>query len=331
MKSMSVSLLALFIPAALFAQEFRGTISGSVTDPTGAAITAAKVTVTEEHTGTRIPTVSDSAGQYAATFLLPGDYDIAVEAPGFKEALRKGVHVGAGDHAVIDVKLAVGDVSQSVEVTADAGMVNTESATVGQAVTTKEVEELPINGRTPMMAAGLSIGVIGYAQPTLVHPFDSGGAAGWVIAGAYSQTSELLINGSPDATWDGRLAFSPPQDAVQEVRVKAFDTDAAFGHTAGGTLNQITKSGTNTLHGSAWEFNQPNTLTANDFFLNRAGSPRPVTHFNQYGVTAGGPFYVPHVLDTRNTIFWFFAWEGITDGQPNPNTTTVPTDAMRQG
>src|ERR1039458_8273263 len=265
MKFRSVSLLALFIPAALFAQEFRGTISGSVTDPTGASIPAAKVTVTEEHTGTRIPTVSDSAGQYAATFLLPGDYDIAVEAAGFNEALRKGVHVGAGDHPVIDIKLAIGDVSQSVEVTADANMVNTENATVGQAVTTQEVEELPINGRTPMMAAGLSIGVIGYAQPTLVHPFDSGGAAGWVIAGAYTQTSELLINGSPDATWDGRLAFSPPQDAVQEVRVKAFDTDAAFGHTAGGTLNQITKSGTNTYHGSAWEFNQPNTLTANDF------------------------------------------------------------------
>jgi Carboxypeptidase regulatory-like domain len=326
--------VSLFTVAA-FAQEFRGTISGAVTDPTGASIPGAKVTVTEEHTGTKIPTVSDSAGQYAATFLLPGDYDIVVQSAGFKEAVRKGVHVGAGDHPVIDVKLSVGEINQSVEVSADASMVNTENATVGQAITSKEVEELPINGRTPLMAAALSIGVIGYAQPTLVHPFDSGGAAGWTIAGAYTQTSELLINGSPDATWDGRLAFSPPQDAVQEVRVKAFDTDAAFGHTAGGTLNQITKSGTNTLHGSGWEFNQPNTLTANDFFLNKAGTVRPVTHFNQYGVTAGGPFYIPHVIDTRNKMFWFFAWEGIKDGQPNPSTAssccTVPTDAMRAG
>src|ERR1035438_181897 len=119
-----VSLLTLLIPVALFAQEFRGTISGSVTDPTGAAIASAKMTVTEEHTGTRIPTGSDGAGQYAATFLLPGDYDIAVASPGFKESLRKGVHVGAGDHPVIDVKLAVGDVDRSVEVTADAAMVN---------------------------------------------------------------------------------------------------------------------------------------------------------------------------------------------------------------
>ena len=182
-----------------------------------------------------------------------------------------------------------------------------------------------------MMAASLSLGVTGYAQPTLVHPFDSGGAAGWMVGGAYQQTSELLINGSPDATWDGRLAYSPPQDAVQEVRVKVSDVDAAFGHTAGGTLNQITKSGTNALHGSGWEFNQPNTLTANDFFLNRAGTRRPVTHFNQYGVTAGGPFYIPHAIDTRNKLFWFFAWEGIKDAQPNPTTLTVPTDAMRAG
>ena len=168
-------------------------------------------------------------------------------------------------------------------------------------------------------------------SPRLVHPFDSGGAAGWSIGGAYQQTSELLLNGAPDATWDGRLAYSPPQDAVQEVHVKVSDTDAAFGHSAGGTLDHITKTGTNNLHGSAWEFNQPNTLTANDFFLNKAGSPRPVTHFNQYGVTAGGPFYVPKVIDTRNKLFWFFAWEGIKDGQPNAFIGTVPTDAMRAG
>jgi hypothetical protein len=326
-----VALVAIFIPATLFCQEFRGTISGAVTDPTGAALPGAKVTVTEIHTGTKIPAVSDNAGQYTAPFLLPGDYDVEVQAPGFKAFIRKGVHVGAGDRPVIDVRLEVGDVTTSVEVTADASQLNTENASVGQAITTKEVEELPINGRTPMMAASLSLGVIGYAQPTLVHPFDSGGAAGWMIGGAFQQTSELLMNGSPDATWDGRLAYSPPQDAVQEVRVKVSDYDAAFGHTAGGTLNQITKSGTNSLHGSGWEFNQPNTLTGNDFFLNRAGSKRPVTHFNQYGVTAGGPIYVPHVIDTRNKLFWFFAWEGIKDGQPAPFTGTIPTDAMRAG
>jgi len=331
MKTRLVVLIALLLPVALFCQEFRGSISGIVTDPTGAAIPGAQVTVTETHTGTKIPTVSDSTGKYTAPFLLPGDYDIAVQSQGFKAFLRKGVHVGADDHPVIDVRLDVGDVATSVEVTADASLLNTDNASLGQAITTKEVEELPVNGRTPMVAAALSLGVIGYAQPTLIHPFDAGAAAGWSVGGTYTQMSELLVNGSPNATWDGRLAYSPPQDAVQEVRVKASDTDAAFGHTAGGTLNQVTKGGTNNLHGSAWEFNQPNTLTANDFFLNQAGKPRPVTHLNQYGVTAGGPFYVPHIVDTRNKMFWFFAFEGMKDAQPNPYTTTVPTDAERGG
>ena len=137
-----------------------------------------------------------------------------------------------------------------MEVTADAPLLNTENASAGQAITTKEVEELPLNGGTPMALATLSLGVIGTGQPGLIHPFDSGAAAGWSVGGGYAQTSELLVDGSPNATWDGRLAYSLPKDAVQEVRVKAFDTDAAYGHTGGGTLNQVIKTGTNALHGS---------------------------------------------------------------------------------
>jgi hypothetical protein len=326
-----VAALVLTIPLALLSQEFRGAISGAISDPAAAMIPGAKILVTEQHTGARIPTVSGSTGEYTAPFLLPGDYDLDVQVPGFKAFVRKGMHVGAGDHLVIDVRLEVGDVSTSVEVSADAPLLNRESSSLGQAITTKEVEELPINGRTPMTAAALSLGVIGYAQPTLIHPFDSAAAAGWSVGGAYSQTSELLINGSPNATWDGRLAYSPPQDAVQEVRIKVSDTDAAFGHTAGGTLNQVTKSGTNALHGSAWEFNQPNTLTANDFFSNQASKARPVTHLNQYGVTAGGPMLIPKVFNGRNKLFWFFAWESMKDAQPNPYITSVPTDTERLG
>ncbi len=326
-----VAALALTVPLGLFSQEFRGAISGVISDPLAAVIPGAKITVTEEHTGTRIPTVSGSRGEYTVPFLLPGDYDIEVQMQGFKAFVRKGMHLGAGDHLVIDVSLQVGDAATSVEVSADAPLLNTENGSLGQAITTREVEELPINGRTPISAAALSLGVIGYAQPTLIHPFDAQSAAGWSVGGGYTQFSELLINGSPNATWDGRLAYSPPQDAVQELRVKAFDTDAAFGHTGGGTLNQITKGGTNSLHGTAWEFNQPNTLTANDFFNNQARKPRPVTHLNQYGVTVGGPVVIPKMLNGRNKLFWFFAWESMKDAQPNPFTTTVPTEAERRG
>src|SRR5581483_10829266 len=261
-----------------FAQEFRGTISGLVTDPTGAPVSGAQVTVTEVHTAAKLQTTSNSSGQYTVPFLAPGDYDIDVTAQGFKHFVRSGVHVGAGDHPDIDVSLQLGNTQQTVSVTADAPIINSENATVGQAITEKEVENLPLNGRTPLTLASLATGVIATGQPGLIHPFDLGGAAGWSIAGSPSQVNEILIDGSPDATWDGRLAYSPPTDAVEEVRVKAFDSDAAFGHTSGGTLNQVLKSGTNTLHGSAWEFNQPNTLVANNFFNNRAGLGNPVTH-----------------------------------------------------
>ena len=331
MKYVQLATLTLAFSLASFAQEFRGTLSGSITDPSGSAIAGANITITEEHTGTKVATVSGNEGQYTAPFLLPGDYDIFVQLQGFKQFTRKGVHVGSGDHPVIDIKLEVGDTTQAVEVTADAPLLDAENASVGQSITTKEVEEMPLNGRTPIMLAQLAIGVVASGNPTLVHPFDSGSGGAWVIGGSVAQTHELLIDGSPDGTWDGRLAYSPPQDAVQEVRVKAFDSDAAFGHTGGGTLNQVMKTGTNSLHGSLWEFNQASNLTANSFFNNKNGLGNPLTHYNQYGLTVGGPMVIPHLYNGHNKLFWFFAWENLKDSQPNTNFTSVPTDAERRG
>jgi hypothetical protein len=332
MKRSFVAVLALFLPVAALAQEFRGAVSGAVTDTTGSAVQGAKVTVSETHTGAKNDTVTDAAGQYSALFLLPGDYDIEVQAPGFSQAVRKGLHIGAGEHPVIDFKLEVGSTSQSVEVTADAPVVNSENASVGQAITTKEVEDIPLNGRTPIMLAQLAIGVIPSpynSTLTLIHPFDTNNA--FAIGGTVNQTSETLLDGSPNSTWDGRTEYSPPQDAVQEVRVKAFDTDASFGHTGGGTINQVMKTGTNQIHGSLYEFNQPSNLTANNFFNNKSGIGNPLTHFNQYGLTAGGPVWVPKVFNGKDKLFWFFAWEGLKDSQPNPTFVTVPTDAERMG
>jgi hypothetical protein len=321
------------------AQEFRATISGSVTDPAGAAVANVAVVATETRTGTKSPTVSDASGAYTIPFLAPGSYDVSAQIAGFKRYSRTGLQVGSGDHPVIDIRLEVGDVSQSIDVTDSVPLVNSENASVGQAITTKQVEDFPLNGRTPMMLAQLSIGVIATAQPSLVHPFDNAGAAAWSIGGTPSQASELLMDGAPDATWDNRLAYSPPQDAVQEVRVKAFDNDAAYGHTGGGTANQILKTGTNSFHGSMYEFTQASRLDAVNFFTNRSAAAVPVTHFNQYGLTAGGPVVIPKVINGRNRLFWFFAWENLSDAQPNNSTlgnstsnyTTVPTDAERQG
>ena len=167
MKTLSVALLATFYIFSLSAQDFRGTFSGLIADPTGAPLPGSKVTVTETRTGVKNETVADSAGEYTAPFLLPGDYNIAAESPNFKQYVRQNIHLGAGDHIVIDIRLEVGDATQSVSITADAPLLTSENASVGQAITTKEVEELPLNGRTPMVLASLSIGVIGYGTAGL--------------------------------------------------------------------------------------------------------------------------------------------------------------------
>ena len=322
--------LLIFV-STLAAQEYRGTIGGTVTDASAAPVAGAKVTVIETNTNTRSELTTKAAGEYTAAALLPGDYEVAVHMQGFKDYIRKSIHLGAGDRAVIDVRLDLGDATQTVEVSADVPLINTENASVGQPITTREVEDLPLNGGTPLTFASLSIGVVATGQPGLIHPFDSGAAAGYSIGGTPAQTNEILINGSPDSTWDGRLAYSPPKDAVLEVRVKAFDTDAGFGHTGGGTLNQILKSGTNQLHGTLQELVQPNTLTANNFFNNKNGLGNPVTHYNQYGATIGGPVIIPKLYNGKDKLFFEFAWESVRDSQPNTTFLTVPTAAERKG
>jgi hypothetical protein len=316
----------------MFAQEFRGAISGIVNDASGAAVSGVRIVVSETRTGTKSPAVSDTSGKYNVLFLLPGDYEVSAQAPGFKEAIRKAIHIGAGDHPEIDFKLSVGDASQTVEVSAEAPIVNSENSSVGQAITTKEVEDLPLDGRSPLMLAQLAIGVIPSpfnSTSTQQQPYDS--ANQWSIGGTPTQTSEMMLDGAPNATWDGRSAYTPPVDAVQEVRVKVFDTDTAFGHTAGGTINQVLKTGTNSIHGSAYEFNQPTQLTANNFFNNRNGLGNPATHFNQYGASAGGPVVIPKLYNGRNKLFWFVAWENDTNSKPNTAFLSVPTAAEKQG
>ncbi len=157
-RQVALSLLLSVLP--LFGQEFRATISGSVTDPSGAAVPNVKIAAKEVRTGTTSNTVSDSGGHYTIPFLLPGDYDVTAEAAGFSAFTRKGMHVGSGDHPIVDIPLQVGQQAQSVDVVSDVPLVNNASAATGQTITTKQVEDLPVNGRTPLMLAQLSMGVI---------------------------------------------------------------------------------------------------------------------------------------------------------------------------
>jgi hypothetical protein len=150
------------------------------------------------------------------------------------------------------------------------------------------------------------------------------------MGGAPARTNELLLDGAPGATGNNRVAFNPPVDAVEEVKVETFQADAAYGHTGGGTVNVVLKAGTNGLHGTAYNFNQVSRLAATPFFTNRASLKKPVTRYNQWGINSGGPVIIPKTVDGRNKLF-FFAYEGIKDAFPEPLTNTVPTAAQRQG
>jgi hypothetical protein len=184
------------------------------------------------------------------------------------------------------------------------------------------------------------MGVISTFEPGPVRPFDNSAVNDITIGGAPATHNEMLLNGAPNAGQANQMAYSPMQDAVTEVRVAAFDMDAANGHAMGGSVNVITKSGTNGLHGSAYIYNQTSAVDANTFFNNRNSVPRPPYHQNQYGITAGGPVYIPKVFNGKNRIFWFFGWEGMRDSDPSDspletgspeNFTSVPTAAERTG
>src|SRR5581483_4254045 len=186
----------------------------------------------------------------------------------------------------------------------------------GQTVTTEEVEDLTVNGRTPMMLANLAMGVISTFEPGPVRPFDNSAPTSISMGGAPAGTNESLMNGAPNAGFGNAMAYSPPQDAVTQVRANAFESDASYGHTGGGVVNVITKSGTNSLHGAIYEFNQTSYLDANSFFTNKVGNPRPAYHYNQYGMVANGPVIIPKLFNGRNRMFWMFAYEGLKDSDP---------------
>ncbi|MCU1235924.1 MAG: hypothetical protein JWP63_3891 [Candidatus Solibacter sp.] len=340
MRIHSVVILTPFIAASLFAQEFRGTFSGMVTDPQGAAVPKAKILALETRTGVKTTAVSEDTGAYTLPFLPPGQYEISAEAPGFKRSVRQGLTLSAGEHPVIDFRLEVGAASDSVTVSSDAPLVVASNASIGQVVTTQEVEALPVNGRAPVTLMALAMGVLSTIEPGPTRPFDLPG--GGYTVGGISGSNEVQLNGAPNtsASTGVASAYSPPQDAVLEVATNVFQSDASYGHAGGGTVNLITRSGTNSFHGSAYDFNQVSYLDANSFFANKAGSPRPGYNYNQYGLTAGGPVWIPKLFNGRNRVFWFFGYEGLRDSDPatSPLETgtpaylgTVPTAAERQG
>jgi hypothetical protein len=316
---------------ALWAQEFRGTLTGRVMDPQDSVVPSVKVESTEVNTGSKRATVTGGDGLYTLPFLSPGLYRVTVEAPGFKRYVNEGIQVSTNERVGLDIKLEIGQVADSVIITADSPILQTATASTGQVINSRQIDNMPLNGRTPLSLAQLAMGVVPASDPRFTRPFDNAGPAGFSSGGAPSQTNELLFDGAPDNTKDNRVAYNPPVDAVAEVKVESFQADAAYGHTGGGTVNVVMKSGSNSLHGSAYDFNQLSNLAATPFFNNSSGQTKARARYNQWGATVGGPLVIPKLIDGRNRVFFFLAYEGIDNMASKPTFATVPTAAERTG
>ncbi|MBL8229690.1 MAG: carboxypeptidase regulatory-like domain-containing protein [Bryobacterales bacterium] len=325
------SILTLLAIGTLCAQEFRSVISGRVADPQQSVVPGVSITAVQVETGARWETRSSDSGQYSMPFVPPGTYRITAESSGFKRYVREGVVVSANERIAINIVLEIGQVTENVTVTDDAPLLETATGSIGLVITQRQVENMPMNGRTPLMLAQLSASVIPIGGPSQNRPFDNGNTADFSVAGAPSRTNELLMDGAPNGTRNDRSAYSPPMDSVQELKVEAFQSDAAFGSTGGGTINLVTKSGTNQFHATVYHFNQVTKLAATPFFINRSGQAKPASLWNQYGVTSGGPVWIPRVFNGKDRLLYFFAFEGIKQPSVFPLAATVPTEAMRRG
>ncbi len=315
------------------AQEFRGALTGQVTDPTGAAIPNAGVVVTSTATGATSHTVTGSQGFYNVPFLAPGEYQISVDASGFEKYTQIGINVLTAETMTVNVHMVIGNASISVTVHADAALIDTGDASTGEVMTADEVSDLPSNGRTPLGFARDAYGAI----PKMKHstasatPFQGSTADDFSLGGGLSSSNELLLNGVPNMQDSGRTAlYSPQMDSVSSVRVDEFNANASIGDTSGGTIDITTKAGTNQYHGAASEFYQGTRVGSAKPFLTIPGAAVSSSHYNQFGGAIGGPVRIPKIFDGRNKLFFEYAYEGYIGAIPPTATVSeVPTCAER--
>jgi outer membrane receptor protein involved in Fe transport len=333
-----LAVLALTAPPA-FAQEARGTIVGSVLDPSGAAVPGASVVVTNKAMGTKLALSTNEAGVYQASYLIPGLYLIEVESPGFKTVVRDGVEVRVNDRVQVNITLEIGAAAESITVVGETPLLSTSTASMGQVVDSRRVAELPIAHGQPFALVGLAPGVsFNAGAATLNRPFEPTHIAGYAMSGVRTNRSDITIDGVPStATANENEVIStyvPPADIVQEFRVQTATFDAQFGNTQGGVINIGIKSGTNELHGAMYYSKWTPALTANDWFNNRQGRPKPSYSYNRWGASAGGPVWIPKLYNGKNRTFFMWGYEGIHESRPRNNcgtTCAVPTEAQWNG
>jgi len=294
-----ISLVVMLCAIAAVAQVQNGQLSGTVTDPSGAAVANAKVTITNQATNLSVTVMTSASGTYTANSLPIGAYNISVEAAGFKTFSDLNVALNAGTIAHVDAKMTLGQTREVVEVTGQEVAVNTEDSKLATTVSSAQIANLPLNGRNVFDLMQMSAGAVNVAG------VDFEGGHQTVVNGLREDFNGFLINGVSNKGLSGGAINVPIQDTVEEFQQLQLNMSAQYGNSAGGSVNLVTKSGTNAWHGSVWEYFRNDALDANLYFLNHQTPQvsKPPLRFNQFGLTVGGPII-------KDKLFFFLSLQG---------------------
>ncbi|MCX6636662.1 MAG: TonB-dependent receptor [Acidobacteria bacterium] len=339
-KCFSLLLVVLALSCAASGQEVRASLTGTVTDSTGAAVAGAAVNVTSLATNAVATAKSNESGSFLTSYLAPGQYQMTVEAAGFKKFIRQNIVLQAGDRVRLDVSLEVGELTTSVTVSESVSQLQTETSTRSQTLASEIIANVPTQGRNPYQIAWAASGVVKTGTFRYLRSFDIGGMSGLSINGGRGKTNEMLIDGISNVRAEYTVISAPTTESVQEFKVQANTYDAQFGRTGGGIITIVTKGGGNDFHGTAFEYFQNDKLNANQTELKQpqtAGGVyypngrKPPNHINQFGAMASGPYVIPKVVNTKNRAFWMLSWESLRQRNPDPGVVTVPEMAWRTG
>ena len=313
-------LVSFMLSSAAFGQRVTGSIDGRVTDTTGAVLPGVEVTVTNDATGLVRNILTNEIGLYNVPLLSSGIYSVQVSLPGFRTELRRGVQVEVDRTARVEVRLEVGVVTETVEVTADAPLVQTDSSSLGQVIDSGRVAQLPLNGRNFLDLASLTPGVVPHSEGS--NFATRGGTIN--VNGAREQVNNFMLDGiDNNDAGPASIIISPSPDSIQEFKVQTSSTSAEYGRAVGGLVNVSTKSGSNAFHGTIYEYLRNSAMDARNFF-DPADRAQPSFKRNQFGGTLGGPI-------ARNKTFFFFSYEATIVRRPDFKRARVPTAAVRNG
>ncbi|HET8548687.1 MAG TPA: carboxypeptidase regulatory-like domain-containing protein [Bryobacteraceae bacterium] len=334
----AVSALALILIAAAVtahAQDINGNVTGVVTDQSGAVVPNASVTAVHTGTNARFSTRTDSGGLYTLRSIPVGVYDLMAEAAGFTKYEGKGIRLQVNETARVDVSLKIGAAAETVTVSAEAVTVDTTTSTLKAVVDQKRIEELPLNGRNPTQLMRLVVGTVTDARADVTSGTTYPGVVPVSVNGSRANATNYVLDGAQNNDhYSNAPNPMPNPDALQEFSVQTNNFSAEFGRQSGGVVNAVTKSGSNDLHGSAFEFVRNKALNAKPFFAPVVSGRKSDDGLkrNQFGATVGGPVWLPRLYNGRDKSFFFFSYQGTLERRtPNEVNRVVPTAAQRRG